>query len=44
MGQKITLGNVFASVSWFIPMAIVACLVLIFLPDIALWLPNMMDG
>ncbi|GAA3946977.1 hypothetical protein GCM10022383_26010 [Microbacterium soli] len=42
MGQKITLGNVFASVGWFLPMAIVACIILIFVPDIALWLPEMM--
>lgn len=42
MGQKITLGNVFASVGWFLPMALATCIVLILIPDIALWLPNMM--
>lgn len=43
-GQKITLGDVFAAVWWFMPMAIVVTLVLIFFPEIATAIPDMAGG
>jgi C4-dicarboxylate transporter DctM subunit len=39
-GQKITLSDVFNACWWFMPMAVVTTLVLIFFPEIATWLPN----
>jgi tripartite ATP-independent transporter DctM subunit len=43
-GQKITMNDVFSSVWWFMPMAIVVTVVLIFFPEIATWLPDMSAG
>lgn len=43
-GQKVTLGDVFVAVAWFLPMAILVSLVLIFFPEIATTLPSLTDG
>ncbi len=40
-GQKITLNDVFAACWWFMPMAIITTVVLIFFPEIATWLPGL---
>lgn len=39
-GQKITLNDVFKASWWFMPMAILTTLLLIFFPEIATWLPD----
>lgn len=43
-GQRITLRDVFVSVGWFLPMAIVVTLILIFFPGIATFIPDMASG
>ena len=43
-GQKITMSDVFNSVWWFMPMAVVVTVVLIFFPEIATWLPDVSAG
>jgi C4-dicarboxylate transporter DctM subunit len=43
-GQKITMNDVFNSVWWFMPMAVVVTVVLIFFPEIATWIPDMAAG
>lgn len=40
-GQKITLGDVFNAAWWFMPMAVIVTLILIFFPEIATWLPSL---
>lgn len=40
-GQKITLGDVFVAAGWFLPMALVVSLLLIFFPEIATTLPDL---
>jgi tripartite ATP-independent transporter DctM subunit len=40
-GQEIGLNDVFAAALWFIPMAVVVVLVLIFIPEVATWLPSL---
>lgn len=40
-GQKITLNDVFMACWWFMPMAILVTVILIFFPEIATWLPDM---
>ncbi|MDV6013502.1 TRAP transporter large permease [Haloechinothrix sp. LS1_15] len=45
LGQRITLGDVFRAIGWFLPVAIAFILILIAYPDIATTLPDlMMDG
>jgi C4-dicarboxylate transporter, DctM subunit len=39
---EITLGDVFTGALWFIPISVVVLLVLIAIPDVALWLPETM--
>lgn len=39
-GVKITLNDVFMSILWFLPFAIVFLIILIFWPEIATWLPS----
>lgn len=39
-GQKITIGDVFGAVWWYMPMAFVVILLLIFFPEIATYLPR----
>ncbi|MBS9376090.1 TRAP transporter large permease [Rhodococcus sp. B50] len=41
-GQSISLGDVFRGVAWFMPVAIVVCLILLFFPEIATYLPDRM--
>ncbi|OUZ10162.1 C4-dicarboxylate ABC transporter permease [Aeromicrobium sp. PE09-221] len=43
-GHSITLNDVFAATLWFLPMALVVTVVLIFFPEIATWLPGMASG
>ena len=43
-GQTISMGDVFKSVLWFMPMALVTVLLLIFFPWIATTLPNWSGG
>jgi C4-dicarboxylate transporter, DctM subunit len=40
-GQKITLNDVFVACWWFLPMAILVTIILIFFPEIATWLPDL---
>jgi TRAP-type C4-dicarboxylate transport system permease large subunit len=37
-------SDVFASTWWFMPMAVVVTMVLIFFPEIATWLPDSSAG
>jgi TRAP-type C4-dicarboxylate transport system permease large subunit len=41
-GQQIPLGDVFKAVLWFLPMALLICLLLIFIPELATYLPDRM--
>lgn len=43
-GQDIRLNDVFNACWWFMPMAIVVTVVLIFFPEISTWLPDMASG
>lgn len=43
-GHKITLNDVFIATAWFLPMAIVVTVILIFFPEIATWLPGVAAG
>lgn len=43
-GQEIRLNDVFNACWWFMPMAIIVTLVLIFFPEIATWLPDLMNA
>lgn len=40
-GQEIRLNDVFNACWWFMPMAVVVTIVLIFFPEISTWLPDM---
>ena len=40
-GQEITLNDVFNACWWFMPMAIVVTVVLIFFPEISTWIPSL---
>lgn len=42
-GQHISLNDVFKAVWWFMPMAVVVTVLLIFFPEIATWLPDLMS-
>lgn len=44
LGTQITLSDVFQSLLWFLPLAIVFLLLLILWPDLALWLPGVSDA
>lgn len=39
-GQRITLNDVFIAAMWFMPMAVIVTMVLIFFPEISTWLPE----
>lgn len=41
MGHKISLKDVFVSVGWFLPMAIAVAVILILVPEIATFIPDM---
>jgi tripartite ATP-independent transporter DctM subunit len=41
-GQEISLGDVFVAVAWFMPVTLVVCLLLIFFPEVATFLPDRM--
>lgn len=41
-GQKVSMGDVFMAATWFLPMAILVSLLLIFFPEIATYLPDSM--
>lgn len=43
-GQEISLADVFRAVGWFLPMAIVVCVILILFPSIATFIPDMMSS
>jgi C4-dicarboxylate transporter, DctM subunit len=43
-GQDIRLNDVFTACWWFMPMAVVVTIVLIFVPEISTWLPEMASG
>lgn len=43
-GQNIRLNDVFNACWWFMPMAILVTVVLIFFPEISTWLPDMASG
>ncbi|CAM3465274.1 TRAP transporter large permease [Nocardioides dubius] len=43
-GQRITLGDVFVAAAWFLPMAIIVSLLLIFFPEIATTIPDLTSG
>lgn len=42
LGQRITLRDVMMPILWFLPLAMLFVVVLILMPQIALWLPNLM--
>ena len=41
MGHKITLKDVFVSVGWFLPMSIAVAVILILVPEIATFIPDL---
>jgi len=43
-GQKVSLGDVFVSVMWMMPMAVIVILILIFFPELATYIPSHMNG
>ncbi|WP_110207557.1 TRAP transporter large permease [Nocardioides daejeonensis] len=43
-GQNIRLNDVFNACWWFMPMAILVTVILIFFPEISTWLPDMASG
>lgn len=43
-GQDISMNDVFKAVWWFMPMAVVVTVVLIFFPQIATFIPNLMSA
>ncbi|MCD1286080.1 MULTISPECIES: TRAP transporter large permease [unclassified Brevibacterium] len=43
-GIRISLGDVFMSLAWFLPLSIAFLIVLILWPDIALWLPGISNA
>ena len=42
LGQKISLNDIFISLTWFIPAPVGLVLLMIFFPEIATWLPDQM--
>lgn len=42
-GQRITLGNVYSGAAWLIPVSIALIILLIIFPEIATWLPSVMN-
>lgn len=42
-GTKITLGDVFTGALWFLPAPLLLLVTLVFYPDLATWLPDMMQ-
>jgi C4-dicarboxylate transporter, DctM subunit len=43
-GVKITLNDVFVSILWFLPFALLFLIILIFWPDLATWLPSISEA
>lgn len=43
LGQEITLKDVFTSLLWFLPVAVLFLIVMIFVPDMTEWLPNLLE-
>lgn len=43
-GHHIRINDVFAACLWFLPMAIIVAMILIFFPEIATWLPSHSGG
>lgn len=43
-GQDISLNDIYTACWWFIPMAVLVTVILIFFPDIATWLPSHAAG
>lgn len=43
-GQRITLGDVFTSLGWFLPISIIFLIIMIFVPGMTEWLPNLMES
>lgn len=44
LGKKVTLGDVFIGAAWFLPVPLAMLVLLIFFPDLALWIPEMMQN
>lgn len=44
VGQRINLMDVFAAVFWFLPLPLLVLVVMIFVPDMVTWLPDMMGS
>lgn len=42
LGQHISMRDIFSAVGWFMPVAILAGLILIWVPELATWLPSTM--
>lgn len=42
LGQQISMRDIFTAVAWFMPIAILAGLILIWVPELATWLPAQM--
>lgn len=43
LGTHVTLGHVFMGAAWFIPISVAMLVAMIFWPEIALWLPSLMQ-
>jgi C4-dicarboxylate transporter DctM subunit len=41
-GQKVSMGDVFMAATWFLPMAVLVSLLLIFFPEVATFIPDSM--
>lgn len=44
LGQRISLRDVFVSLSWFLPIAVLFLLIMIAVPEMTEWLPNLLDS
>lgn len=44
MGQRVSLADVFVGAAWFLPVPLVMLALLIFFPDLALWIPETMQN
>lgn len=43
-GQRISLGDVFTSLVWFLPISVLFLVLMIFFPEMTEWLPNLMES
>src|SRR5699024_3561892 len=42
LGHKISLGDIFTAVGWFMPTAVIVAILMIIFPQLSTWLPSLM--